>query len=103
MNLITIPATGTDPIKLDTTPLAGGHGREAKVHLGDNVNVASGVLLEGHDGMPDGSEPESADDGWYDLLEAPQTAPVVEIDDLPMWIRKGGATLTAPIVLEGVQ
>ena len=103
MNIITIPATGTDPIKLDTTPAAGGWGREGKAHLGSNTGVSSGVLLQGHDGLASGAEPASGDAGWYDLLEAPQTASVVEIADLPLYIRKGGATLTAPIVIEGVQ
>ena len=103
MNIITIPATGNTPIKLDTTPLAGGYGREAKVHLGSNTGVATGVLLQGHPGMPDGSTPAAGDAGWATLLSAPQTSPVVEIEDLPMWIRKGGATLTGPLTLEGVQ
>ena len=103
MNIVTVPASGTDPIKLDVTPLAGGWGRECKAHLGSNTGVSTGVLLQGHDGMADGSDPPSNDAGWFDLLEAPQTAPVVEIEDTPMWVRKGGATLTGPITLEGVQ
>lgn len=103
MNIVTIPATGNDPIKLDTTPLAGGFGREAKVLLGSNTGVASGVLLQGHAGMPDGSVPTTGDAGWYTVLSAPQTGPMTEIEDLPMYIRKGGATLTGPITLEGVQ
>lgn len=103
MNIVTVPASGTDPIKLDVTPLAGGWGRECKAHLGSNTGVANGVLLEGHPPTDDGAEPDSGSTGWYTLLEAPQTAPVVEIEDTPGWVRKGGATLTGPITLEGVQ
>ena len=98
MNLLTI-AADADPIKLDTTPLAGGFGREAKAHLGGN---SAGVVLEGHDGMPDGSTPLEDDEGWYTVLEAPFDGTVVEIEDLPMWVRPG-AGATGPIVLEGVQ
>ena len=102
-NTKTIPATGTTPVLMDTTPLAGGHGREAKVHLGANVGVATGVLLQGHNGVPGDGVPGSGDAGWFTLLSAPQTAAVVEVADLPQWVRKGGATLASPIVIEGVQ
>lgn len=102
-NTVTIPATGTDPILLNVTPLAGGSGREAKANLGSNTGVATGVLLEGHNGLPSNGTPGSGDAGWFTVLSAPQTAPVVEIADLPQWIRKGAATLTGPITLEGVQ
>lgn len=98
MNILNI-AAGADPIKLDTTPLAGGFGREAKVNLGANT---AGVVLEGHDGMADGSTPTEGDEGWYTVLEAPFAGVVVEIEDLPMWIRPG-AGATGPITLEGVQ
>lgn len=107
-NIKVIPATGTDPVKFDTTPLAGGHGREAKANLGSNVGVSTGVLLQGHNGidaghLPSGAVPPSDDDGWFDLLTAPQTGPVVEIEDLPLFVRKGDATLSGPISIEGVQ
>lgn len=101
-NIVTITSDDTDGVKLDVSPVAGGWGREGKAHLGDNAAVATGVLLEGHDGLPDGSVPEQADDGWYTLLEAPQDAPVVEIADLPMFIR-AGAAIAGPIAIEGVQ
>ena len=99
-NIVTI--TTTDAVKLDVSPVAGGWGREGKANLGDNAAVESGVLLEGHDGLPDGSEPESGDAGWYTLLEAPQAAPVVEIADLPLYIR-GGAAIAGAVAIEGVQ
>lgn len=101
-NIVTITDADTDPVKLDVSPVAGGWGREAKANLGDNAAVESGVLLEGHDGLPNGEVPESDDDGWYTLLEAPLAAPVVEIADLPMFIR-AGAALDGPIAIEGVQ
>lgn len=107
-NIKVIPATGTEPVKFNTTPLAGGYGREAKVHLGDNAEVEEGVLLQGHNGIdaghqPSGETPPSGDSGWFDLLVAPQSGPVVEIEDLPLFVRKGGATLSGPISIEGVQ
>ena len=36
--------------------------------IGSNAEVSTGVLLQGHNGMADGSDPESDDDGWFDLL-----------------------------------
>lgn len=103
MNLKTIPATGTTPVKMDVTPLAGGHGREAKLNMGSNTGVATGVLLQGHNGLPAGGVPDAGDAGWFTLLSAPQTGPVVHLEDLPLFVRKGAATLTSPIVIEGVQ
>lgn len=95
---------GEDAILLNTTPLAGGHGRNAMAHLGANGSVATGVLIEGHDGVHRDGTPEADDDGWYPVLEGATggNGPVVEIHDLPQWIRAGDAA-TADITLEGVQ
>lgn len=101
-NIVTITDADTAAVKLDVSPVAGGWGREAKLHLGDNTAVEAGVLLEGHDGLANGDTPGIADDGWYTLLEAPQTAAVVEVADLPLFVRTGAAQ-DGPIAIEGVQ
>lgn len=88
-------------VRMDTTPLLGGAGREAKLDLGANVGVASGVLLEGNN--TNANEGDAAPTtGWTTLLSAPQTSPVVEIADLPAWVRSGAA-LTSPVTVIGVQ
>ena len=88
-------------IRMDKTPLLGGAGREAKLNLGANVGVASGVLLEGNN--TNANEGDAAPStGWTTLLSAPQTAPTLQINDLPAWVRSGAA-LTSPVVVEGVQ
>lgn len=89
----------TTAVLMDTTPLAGGSGREAKVHLGDNLAVVSGVLLEGNNGVPHEGAPST---GWYTLIEGGGDAAIIEVLDLPQWVRLGGAA-TDPIVMEGVQ
>lgn len=102
-NIVTIAATQTDPVLLNETPLAGGSGREAKAHLGaDNAALATGVVLEGHNGIPSDGAPDGGDAGWFTVLEGPFDAEVVEIDDLPQWVRVGAA-VAGPVVLEGVQ
>ncbi len=96
-----IPADGTI-VALDTTPLLGGQGREGIAHLGDNAGTA-GVILEGHAVLPDGGVPEEDSEGWTALLTATaDTGAVVEIADLPDFIRVGAAA-TADVSLEGVQ
>ncbi|WP_333627815.1 hypothetical protein [Stenotrophomonas cyclobalanopsidis] len=101
-NLKTLPTGGTI-VALDVTPLLGGQGREGLANLGENATVTTGVLLEGHAVLPTGGVPEEDSDGWYTVLSgAADQAPVVEIADLPDFIRTGAAA-TAPIVLEGIQ
>ncbi|GAB3054124.1 hypothetical protein [Stenotrophomonas tumulicola] len=101
-NVKTLPIGGTI-VKLNKTPLLGGWGREGLANLGANTAVATGVLLQGHEAPADGSTPGAASTGWFTLLSgAADLAPVVEIADLPDFIRTG-ADATAPITLEGVQ
>ena len=88
-------------VRMDKTPLLGGAGREALVNVGANVGVASGVLLEGNNtNVGDGDAAPTT--GWTTLLSAPQVSPVVQIDDLPAWVRSGAA-LTSQVTIEGVQ
>lgn len=101
-NVKTLPTGGTI-VKLNKTPLLGGWGREGLANLGDNTAVTTGVLLQGHEAPADGSTPAAGSSGWFTLLSAAANlAPVVEIADLPDFIRTGAAA-TAPITLEGVQ
>ncbi len=83
----TIPADTI--VHLDVSPLAGGHGRNAIAH------IPEGASLEGHNSVYD--EPAADDDGWFAVAEG-ETG-VVEIDDLPQWIRATGGE----VKLEGVQ
>lgn len=99
----TITVSGTNIVPLNKTPLLGGQGREGLAHLGDNLAVTTGVLLQGHPGLATGATPETADAGWVTLLSASATqGPVVEIPDLPKFVKLGAAA-TDPITLEGVQ
>ena len=101
-NLKTLPTGGTI-VALDTTPLLGGQGREGLANLGANSSVTTGVLLQGHALLPTGAVPAADSTGWYTVLSgAANLAPVVEIADLPDFIRTGAAA-TGPIVLEGIQ
>lgn len=88
---------------MDTTPLLGGLGREAKAHLGANTAVTTGILLEGCDKTETGAAPAADDPRWASLVSgAADLSPVVEIADLPDFVRLGPAA-TDPISLEGVQ
>lgn len=94
---------GSEIIALDKTPLLGGEGREGLAHLGDNLAVTSGVLLQGHPGLASGAAPATGDAGWVTLLSGTTTqGAVVEIADLPKFVKLGAAA-TGPITLEGVQ
>lgn len=88
-------------VRMDKTPLLGGSGREAKLDLGANVGVATGVLLEGNNTNTDKGA-AAPTTGWTTLLSAPQTSPIVEIADLPAWVRSGTA-LTSSVTVVGVQ
>ena len=101
-NIKTLPTGGTI-VALNVTPLLGGQGREGLANLGENAEVTTGVLLEGHAVLPAGGTPAAGSTGWYTVLSgAANRGPVVEIADLPDFIRTGAAA-TAPITLEGVQ
>lgn len=115
MNLLTIEADVTtvnvgDPIKLDKTPLAGGHGREAKVHV-PVLPITSVVELQGHGVTEDNNQtaPDAGSSGWDTLATIEDDTPhIFELADLPSWIRYSTTTLDADgpdvnIVLEGVQ
>lgn len=112
-NILTITASvatvnNGDPIHLNETPLAGGHGREAKVHVPTRP-LTSVVELQGHGETADKAAPAGASDGWETLATIEDdTAQVFELADLPAWIRYSTTTLDADgpdvaIVLEGVQ
>ncbi len=95
--------SGTNIVALDVTPLLGGEGREGLAELGANVSVTTGVLLQGHPGLASGAIPATGDAGWVTLLSATATqGPVVEIPDLPKFVKLGAAA-TSPITLEGIQ
>jgi len=99
----TITVSGTNIVALNKTPLLGGQGREGLAHLGGNESVTSGVLLQGHPGLATGATPSTGDAGWVTLLSgAAALGPVVEIADLPKFVKLGAAA-TGPITLEGVQ
>ena len=99
----TITVQGTNIVALKKTPLLGGEGREGLAHLGGNASVTSGVLLQGHPGLASGATPAAGDAGWVTLLSgAANLGPVVEIADLPKFIKLGAAA-TGPVTLEGVQ
>ncbi|KIQ21551.1 hypothetical protein [Xanthomonas campestris] len=101
-NIKSLP-TGSVIVALDTTPLLGGQGREGIANLGANASVTAGVLLQGHAMPADGSTPAAGSSGWFTLLSGvANQLPVIEIADLPDFIRTGAAA-TAPIILEGVQ
>lgn len=115
MNLLTIEADVTtvnvgDPIKLDKTPLAGGYGREAKVHVPTRP-LTSVVELQGHGFTEDNNQTAPAGDsaGWQTLATIEDDTPqVFELAGLPAWIRYSTTTLDADgpdvlITLEGVQ
>lgn len=101
--IITIPSDET-AVAMDRTPHLGGHGRNAVAQLGANGSVTSGVILEGHNGMPSDGEPAEDDDGWFTLLSgvAGGHGPTAEIADLPHWVRSGAAA-TAPVKIQGIQ
>lgn len=95
------------PQRLNTTPLQGGHGREAKYSI--PVLPLTGVFkLQGHDSA-EAAAPASNDTGWYDVLTIDASAGQVgEIADLPSWIRTSTTTADADgpdvaVYLEGVQ
>lgn len=114
-NILTITAAVTtvnngDPIKLNTTPLAGGHGREAKVHVPTRP-LTSTVLLQGHGETANGNQAAPAADsaGWATIATIEDdTAQLFELADLPAWIRYRTSALDADgpnviITIEGVQ
>ena len=99
----TITVQGTNIVALKKTPLLGGEGREGLANLGGNASVTSGVLLQGHPGLASGAVPAAGDAGWVTLLSgAANLGPVVEVADLPKFVKLGAAA-TGPITLEGVQ
>ncbi|KRG63906.1 hypothetical protein ABB26_10015 [Stenotrophomonas humi] len=101
--LNTITVSGANIVALNKTPLLGGFGREGLAHLGANLAVATGVLLQGHPGLASGATPAAGDPGWVTLLSATATqGAVAEIADLPKFVKLGAAA-TDPITLEGVQ
>ena len=94
---------GSAIVALNKTPLLGGEGREGLAHLGGNASVTTGVLMQGHPGLASGATPAAGDAGWVTLLSgAANLGPVVEVADLPKFVKLGAAA-TGPITLEGVQ
>ena len=89
---------------MNTTPLLGGLGREAKCLLAGNSGVTTGVLLQGCPKTASGGAPLAGDPNWTTLLSgvAGGNGAMVEIAELPDYVRLGAAA-TGPIDLEGVQ
>lgn len=101
--ILTIPNDGT-AVAMERTPHLGGHGRNAVAQLGANGSVTSGVILQGHNGLPADGTPAQGDSGWFALLSgvAGGNGPTAEIADLPHWVRTGSAA-TAPVKIQGIQ
>lgn len=114
---LTVDVTAVDiltPVLLDKTPVAGGAGREAIVRV-PTAPLTSVFKLQGHDGHGinngDGTwtPPAENDAGWADVATINATSEkIIEVADLPRWIRANVTTLDADgpdvlVYIEGVQ
>jgi hypothetical protein len=108
-NLATIPVPATvsagAAVALNKTPLLGGQGREGKLSL-PNGGLGTGVVqIQGAPRPVAGGVPANGDYTTITTLNS-SSAPMVEIADLPDFIRAN--VTTAPpaatsLILEGVQ
>lgn len=108
---ITAVVTAVDigpPIKLNTTSLQGGQGREALLHIPQAMLTAT-VKLQGAPAQADGNAPEEASTEWTDVVTLTSASDVIQmVEDLPYWIRWNTTVLDAdgpniPIYLIGQQ
>lgn len=108
-NLINIPVPATvsagAAVRLNTTPLLGGQGREGKLSL-PNGGLGSGVVqIQGAPRPTSGGAPANGDYTTILTLNS-SSAAMVEILDLPDYIRANVTTAPSAatnLVLEGVQ
>ena len=102
---LSITATGAQPgIRLNTTPLHGGFGREGMLQLAAAVGGSGTVLIQGHP-SPLSTLPASGDAAWSTILTLTSASKLrQEIPDLPYWIRVNVSVVgtgTVTIDLEG--
>lgn len=95
-------------VHLNTTPLAGGAGREAKYSI-PALPITSTVLVQGHGALADKGTPATDSASWETILTITSASDAVgEIEDLPEWVRLRTSVLDADgpdvaVYLEGVQ
>lgn len=108
---LTVNVTAVDiltPVPLDKTPVAGGAGREGILHV-PVAPLTSVFKLQGHGGNGSQTAPAEDDTGWTDVATINATSEkIIEVADLPRWIRANVTTLDAdgpdvPVYIEGVQ
>jgi len=108
-NIVNIPVPATTTagagVALNKTPLLGGQGREGKLLLPSGGLGAGVVQLQGAPKPASGGAPATGDYSTIMTLNS-TSAPMVEIPDLPDYIRANVTTAPAAatnLVLEGVQ
>lgn len=107
INAVVTPVDIGTPQSLDATPLLGGQGRNAILHVPE-LPITSTVLLQGAGKDADGAAPAEDSEDWETLATITSVSDPLQEIELPDFIRWNTTVLDADgpnvrMYLEGVQ